>query len=84
VILPLLKRWNTHSSQSHFSTVVMKNWEPLVLGPEFALDNSPASKVVAISQRSMSRPGQSIMIPTVVLLLEFLIVKLHIDPMSVM
>jgi hypothetical protein len=55
-----------------------------VLGPEFALDNSPASKVVAISQRSMSRPGQSIMIPTVVLLLEFLIVKLHIDPMSVM
>lgn len=43
-----VKRW-TYSSQSHLSTVVMKNCDPLELGPELADDNRPISRVSDIS-----------------------------------
>lgn len=45
--MPLRNDVATHSSHSHLSAVVMKNWEPLVLGPELALDRSPASASVS-------------------------------------
>lgn len=36
----------THLSQSQVSARVMKNWDPLALGPAFAIDNSPGSTPV--------------------------------------